>query len=383
MPGRLHALSLILVLGAGQIVALGSGFYLFAILGDPIARSTGIAPATLFALVSAMLLVQGVLGPASGRWIERWGARHLLLASNLIAAAGLATIGLAGSLPLLAAGMLLLGLGLTAGSYSSAFALAVDLFEARARGAITGIALIGGLGSSLGWLLTSAWLAQGDWRGACFGWAALHVGLCLPLVAWLAPARPPHAGPRLAAEVGWDGTMVRLAILFAGAWLVASCIGAHLPRLLGRLGVAPAAAVEVAAWLGVAAVGARLAELVLLRRASPLRLARLACLLHPAGALLLLGFGPVAAIAFVLGQGVGNGLLSVANGTLPLLLLGRRDYAVRCAMINTPAKLLQAAGPWLFQLVLAASPQAALALTSAICLVMLAATLGLRAPPRA
>ena len=45
--------------------------------------------------------------------------------------------------------------------------------------------------------------------------------------------------------------------------------------------------------------------------------ARLAAGLHPFGAALLASFGPVAAIPFVLLPGAGNGLLTIARGTLP------------------------------------------------------------------
>jgi hypothetical protein len=73
-------------------------------------------------------------------------------------------------------------------------------------------------------------------------------------------------------------------------------------------------------------------------------------------------------------------MMSVASGTMPLALFGREAYAYRAALITTPAKFVQAAGPGLFAVALAASPQVALTLTIYVCLMMFAMTFGLARP---
>ena len=75
----------------------------------------------------------------------------------------------------------------------------------------------------------------------------------------------------------------------------------------------------------IAKVAARLAEFGLLRRAHPLVSARLAALGHPAGAaaLLLMPVGPgAAAAAFAVLHGAGNGVMTIARGTVPLAVFG-------------------------------------------------------------
>ena len=68
----------------------------------------------------------------------------------------------------------------------STFATLVRLYGRDSRGAITGITLIAGFASTVGWPL-SAWMAAAwGWREACLAWAALHLLLGLPLVL-LAP----------------------------------------------------------------------------------------------------------------------------------------------------------------------------------------------------
>lgn len=87
--------------------------------------------------------------------------------------------------------------------------------------------------------------------------------------------------------------MIRLAVLFAGAWWVATAMSAHLPRLLTRLGLSAAEAAMAAGLMAGAAIAVRLITLAAPGRGSPVAAARAATLLHPFGAL----------IAFVGGKG--------------------------------------------------------------------------------
>jgi hypothetical protein len=104
--------------------------------------------------------------------------------------------------------------------------------------------------------------------------------------------------------------------------------------------------------VGPAQVAARLVEFSLLRRTSPLISARLATGLHPIGAAFLAVFGAPAAILFVILHGAGNGLLTIARGTLPLAMFGAAGYGLRTGILSAPARILQGGAPLLFGLVL-------------------------------
>ena len=65
--------------------------------------------------------------------------------------------------------------------------------------------------------------------------------------------------------------------------------------------------------------------------------ARLATGLHPIGATLLAVFGSVVAIPFVLLHGAGNGMLTIARGTLLLALFGPTGYGLRTGVLSAPA----------------------------------------------
>ncbi len=158
--------------------------------------------------------------------------------------------------------------------------------------------------------------------------------------------------------------MVVLACVFGATWFVSTALAAHLPRLLEATGATPSEAIAAGALVGPAQVAARLAEFGLLRRAAPIITARLAAGLHPVGAALLAIVGAPAAIPFVLLHGGGNGLLTIARGTLPLAMFGASGYGLRTGLLAAPARILQGAAPLLFGLVLdRGGPLAALLLT--------------------
>jgi MFS family permease len=157
-------------------------------------------------------------------------------------------------------------------------------------------------------------------------------------------------------------------------------MAAHLPRLLQASGATLAAAVAVGALVGPAQVGGRLLEFGLLRHVHPLLSARLAALLHPLGAALLVVVGAPAAAAFVILHGAGNGILTIAKGTLPLVLFGPSGYGRRQGWLMVPARIAQALSPWLFGLCLDRWGDRALWLSAAIASLALGALLLLRVP---
>jgi hypothetical protein len=136
--------------------------------------------------------------------------------------------------------------------------------------------------------------------------------------------------------------------VFASTWFVSTAMAAHLPRLLQLTGASLAAALMAGALVGPAQVGARLLEYGFLRRLHPLLSARIAALLHPAGAGLLAIAGAPAAAAFGILHGAGNGILTIAKGTLPLALFGPDGYGARQGLLMVPARIAQAFAPLLF-----------------------------------
>ena len=118
----------------------------------------------------------------------------------------------------------------------------------------------------------------------------------------------------------FDRRMVLLAFAFASAWIVTGAMAAHFPRLLEASGATAAQAIAAGALIGPAQVAARMLEAGFLSRFHPLVSARLATITHPIGAAVLLtAGGGAASSAFALLHGSGNGVLTIARGTVPLV----------------------------------------------------------------
>lgn len=356
MSGHAGRRGVVLALGAAQTLAWASSYYLVAIVADPISRDLGVSGTAVFAAFSAALLLSAALGPAVGRAIDRRGGRGVLCLSNLVFAGGLVLLAAAQGPGVLTLAWLVLGTGMALGLYDSAFAALAGLYGRDARGAITGITLVAGFASTVGWPLT-AWLDGAvGWRGACLVWAGLHLLVGLPLNRIFIPGTPPVPGGAVApagdVAAAPRGAMVLLAFVFAATWVVSTGMAAHLPRLLLAAGASPAGAVAAAALVGPAQVAARLVEYGLIRRSHPLVSARVAAVLHPLGALALAVFGGPAAAVFTVLHGAGNGLLTIAKGTLPLALFGPAGYGLRTGLLSAPARVAQAGAPLLFGVLL-------------------------------
>jgi MFS family permease len=374
-------------LGMTQTLAWASTYYLTAVFADPVSADLHLSRNWFFGAVSAALLLSGLLGPVAGRLIDRHGGRDVLAATNVVFAAGLVLLGVATGPVSLVVAWLVIGAGMGFGLYEAAFATAAGIYRETARNAITGITLFAGFASTVGWPASALFIDGFGWRGACFAWALLHVVIGLPLNRFLVPMAPPPArdtstDDRRPDAVPW--TMITLAVVFGASWFVSTAYAAHLPRLLEAMGASPAAAIGAAALVGPAQVAARVFEFAVLRRATPMLSARLALALHPVGAAMLAAFGGPAAIGFVLLHGGGNGLLTIARGTLPLALFGAAGYGLRTGLLAAPARLLQGAAPLVFGMVLDRDgPLAALLLSGVLMGMSFVALLLLRPPLRA
>ena len=380
--------AVVAALGAAQTLAWASSYYLPAIRAKPIAAGTGLSGTWVFAAFSAALLITAGLGPAVGRIIDRQGGRGVLVASNLVFAAGLASLAASTGPVTLFAAWAVLGVGMALGLYDAAFAALTALYGPEARGPITGITLIAGFASTVSWPVSALLNNAVGWRETCLVWAALNLIVGLPINRFLVPraTRPPPRPAGIAApaaKIGWRPykEMVLLAFVFAAAWFVTGSMAAHLPGLLQRAGAAAPEAIAAAALVGPAQVGARIAEFVILRRIHPLVSARVATALHPIGAAVLALTGPVGSAAFVVLYGAGNGLLTIARGTVPLALFGPEGYGERNGLLGAPARAAQAFAPFIFGLLLDRMGLAAIWVSSALCLAALVALLALRTAP--
>jgi hypothetical protein len=65
-------------------------------------------------------------------------------------------------------------------------------------------------------------------------------------------------------------------------------------------------------------------------------------------------------------HGAGNGILTIAKGTLPLAIFGPQGYGHRQGLLMVPARIAQALAPWLFGLALDRWGSGALAISATL-----------------
>ena len=353
--GRLTVIS---ALGVVEILAWGSSFYLPAVLAGPIAQDTGWPLAWVVGGLSFGLMVAALASPRVGATIQHRGGRPVLALAALLLAAGLLVLGLAPNLPVFLAGWLLIGLGMGCGLYDPAFATLGRLYGAEARPAITTLTLWGGFASTVCWPLSAFLVEHVGWRGTCFAYVGLHLLVTLPLVLGLIPKAPALEagtdrtrkgdGP-LSSRERWAFLLMAGVLVLGGA--VMTLVSVHLLALLQARGVALASAVTFGALIGPSQVAARVIEIANKGRHHPLWTLTAAMSLVALGVVMLALGLPTVALALIL-YGGGNGIYSIARGTVPLALFGPERYALLLGRLARPGLVAQALAPLLGAFVL-------------------------------
>lgn len=341
-------------MGITQILAWGTTYYLPAVLATPITQETGWTITGVVGGLSWGMVVAGFSSPHIGRQIDRHGGRTVLMASSVLLALGMLLMGLANNLVMFYVAWTFIGVAMAAGLYDAAFATLGRLFGEGARTSITGLTLLGGFASTVGWPVIAGLESWIGWRQACFVIAAAHLMIGLPIHALVVPksAAQPIQSTLLASgatEHSLSKTNSSLFLLIAAIFtiqsLVVSSVSVHLLDVLKQLGVATAVALSIGMVIGPSQVVARIAEFSLGRNLHPTWSARTGVLLCLIGVGLLLAASPWLSFVAIALYGAGNGILTIARGTLPLALFGSHGYGVRMGLLARPALIAQACGP--------------------------------------
>lgn len=345
-------------LAVTQVIGWGSTFYLPAVFADGMSAGTGLSTEFVFGGVTLMLLVAGLVAPASGRALDRFGARPCLVLGSALVALGLALLAEARGPALFAVAWAIIGLATPFALSQGASTALVQLAPDRARRAVTILFLLSGMSSTISWP-TLIWLDGAiGWRGSVLLCAAIHFCLCLPLHLLVLRRKPqPVPGPEPGAAAGPvpvmdEPTPVRGAFRLAAlslslAGFITWGVPLHLILVLRDFGHAEAAAVTIAALLGPAQMSSRLIEIAGGHRLDILIVGVLAIGLMPVALLVLLAFGtsPAGAVAFTFLYGFSAGLISVVRAVSPLRLFGRAAYATELGRLALPQNIAFAASP--------------------------------------
>jgi MFS family permease len=358
-------------LGFGQIFSWGSSYYLPAVLAKPIAAETGWSLPWIVAGLTLGSLTAGLISPRVGQAIHERGGRPVMIVGTALLAVGLIALGLSPSLPLHLLAWVLIGAGMGCSLYDAAFATLGGLYGQEARRAITHLTLFGGFASTVCWPLSVLFLEWFGWRGTCFAYAAIHLGLTVPLYAGLIPRRgepaardgtegsPPAATRTPTGRAQWV-LFGLMATAFALGWGISSVFSVHLLTILQDRGLDLAAAVALGALIGPSQVGGRVFEMLFGKHYRPIHTLLISVALVSLGVGLLAANHSIAAAALVT-YGAGVGISSIARGTLPLAIFGPERYPVWVGRLAGPALISGAVSPALAAILLErAGPDATL-----------------------
>ena len=341
-------------LGVTQILAWGSTFYLLGVLANPIARDTGWGYDWVISGVSVGLLTAGAVSPRVGRAIGKWGGRRVLALSAVLLAGGLLLLGTSQSIAWYLTAWLLIGAGMGSGLTDAAFSTLGSIYGEDARSPITSLTLFAGFASTLCWPLSAYLVERQGWRGACFIYAAIQIGVALPILLLALPGRSfiapstDHEGARSRASLapGELPIFALLAVVLTLSAAILSMLGIHLLPLLQARGLELSAAVGLGAIVGPSQVGARVIEMLAGRHYHPIWTMVGSAALVAIGTVLLFADFPLYSVAIVL-YGAGNGIGSVARGTLPLVLFGSSRYPILMGRLALPILMSMALSPFL------------------------------------
>jgi len=339
-------------LGIGQILVWGSSYYLPTVLAKPVSDDTGWPMTWVVGALSAGLLVSGLVSPRVGHLVERHGGRPVLAASAILLAIGLLIQGLAPNIGVFVLAWLVIGFAMGAGLYDPAFSTLTRLYGDQARSAITSLTLWGGFASTVCWPLTAFLVERVGWRGASLAYVGIMVLIVLPMYWFGLPrealhvplAKAPAAPVSARAKRENRYFLLMLATNFTIASVVMTIIAVHLIAMMQDRGFSLAAAVSLGMLIGPSQVGARVLEAAFGRKVHPIWSLLVCSAAVAIGLATLLGSAEPVVLGLIL-YGGGNGLRSIARGTVPLAMFGREGYAVLMGWLALPVLVAQAFSP--------------------------------------
>ncbi|KAA3506487.1 MFS transporter [Agrobacterium vitis] len=349
-------ISVLFVLAVTQVIGWGT-VSLPAIIGQQVAAGLGMSIEAAFAGSSVLYVVMGLWAPVLAKGFMRFGARRVMMAGAVLAAAGFVLLSVSTGPVLYFAAWVILGTAGSATLTTAAYIMLNEIAGRKAKSAIGALMLVTGLSSSIFWPTTAFLSAAVGWRGTCLVYAAMMVLVCLPFYVFGLPRRAyrgeatspsaPATGPTTIARKGTFALIVTAIALNA---FVTFGFSAVLIELLQAEGLPKSQAIAFGSMLGVIQVCARGLDFVGGGRWDGITTGLVAGICLPVAMLLLIvGDGIYWTVpGFILIYGLGSGALAVSRATIPLLFYDKAEFAKATSRIALPLNLISAASPPIF-----------------------------------
>lgn len=349
-----------LSLAVGETLVWACYVYVFPALLLTWEQDLGWSRTQLTLAFSVALIVSALAAPFVGRAIDKGLGQKVFSGSAAMGGICLLLLSQVSQLWQFYAIWLVIGVAMAGSLYEPCFALLTRCAGSSARAAITRISLVAGFAGTVSFPCVYFLSDRVGWQGttAIFGLVVLL--LAVPLLWFASGALEQHRQPELNKDspVGHTSTLgvlkspifLLLATGFTLAGINHNAILSHLLPIMEWKGLTPATGVIIASMIGPMQVLGRLAMMAVENRASMLAigyccflgliLASLSLLGATSQTLFLIG-------AFVVLQGAGHGVTSIARPVITAQLLGVRNFGTVSGMMALPFGLGFAAAPFL------------------------------------
>jgi predicted MFS family arabinose efflux permease len=387
-PGKIR---LIAVIAISQLAGWGTTFDMPSVLGRAMERDLGMPFDMIFLGLSVMMLMSAFAAPKIGRLLVRFGAIRILSIGSILLAGGLALLSCAQGPVSYFAAWLVIGIG-------GAFALSVPANTAvveregsAAKRTIGMTMIFTGLSSAISWPLMTLAEAHYGWRVTLLMAAALQLIVILPLhwfglppMSAKAPAAPDRSTTMAPPPPLSPKAKLQAFILIAAGSSLFGFVGfgiaPSLIEIMKSAGAAPELALTLASMRAVIGISARLGDILLGGRTSPVASGLFAIIALLIGYAVLLFFSPslYAPAIFILLYGIGSGISSLARSLLPLAFFSPEEFALLSSRIALPQNIATAIAPAAFAFIMErAGLDGLLWMTTGLSLVTFGCMLGL------
>lgn len=367
----------VLALATNQLVAWGVLYYAYAVLSAPMARELGVPMRVVAGAFSLTLAVSAGLARLVGRWLDRAGARTVLLTGAVLGPLALGAIaGVQGPVTLFLA-FAALGVAQATALYEPAFRAVVAWCprEGERAQALVALTSIAGFANTLFVPLT-AWLVERvGWRAAVLVLAAIAAAVLIPVsvALRLMPVSPPLRTSRDRRPSASESRHVRAFNVLTAAFALQSfaTTGATVSLVwhLVDSGRSMPTAALLAGLVGASQVPGRLLLTPIQRT---VRMERRVALLFVMQACALAGIAAGGMPGVLLGVvlfGAASGMATLDRAAVTLEWWGPNHFGVHSGRIASTALLGRAAAPYAVELMHAVTTYGSVLGALALCLV--------------
>lgn len=344
----------VMALCGDQLVAWGALYYAYSVLSVPMSEGLGVAPEMTALGFSLALFVSGLAARQTGKLLDRYGARPVLLAGALVGPIALVSLSMADGLPSLLGGFALLGVAHALALYEPAIRAIVDWFprEPDRSRALLVLTIVGGFASAV-FLPVAALLARElGWRIALITLAGTVATVCgvvaLQMPTPRARERRDDAGRALRDEQ--RGVQNLLALSFALQSFASTGLSIALVWFLVERGSELASAAALAGLAGASQVPGRILLGPLQHRVvARVRLPALFAIQAAAALTIASAERPLLQAAIVV-FGMAAGTMTLERAAVLLTWFGPEGFGARSGRIASATAVARASSPYAVEL---------------------------------